>query len=157
MHPYASRPIRFHGVREHRGWRIKVYSIVYDAHGPDWGRFREGRELAMEALPEPEGEEGRPGVGFAIAHQGRNADYFVLGWWDRENELPLRIFVREGGEGWRPAQGSESICVWDLQVLWFEREAYVATLMNLACADPAAAYLARGLDLEPRDEQTIRR
>lgn len=149
MHPYEPRRIRFHEVREHRGWRIKVYSIVYDAAAPDWARFHKGRELALAALPEAEGEAGRPGVGFAIAHQGRNADYFVLGWWDRENELPLRIFVREGGEGWRPARGSESICVWDLQVLWFERDAYVLTLMDPSCPQPASAYLGFELNFDP--------
>lgn len=148
MHPYEPRPIRFHEIREHRGWRLKVYSIVYEAASINWARFQPGVELALDGLPEPARAEGRPGVGFVIAHQGRNADYLVLGWWDRENELPLRVFVRDE-DGWRPARGGESFCVWDLQVLWWERGAYVDTMMNPATSDPVAAYLDRPLTLEP--------
>ena len=71
--------------------------------------------------------EGRPGVGFVIAHQGQTANYTVLAWWDRENELPLRVFVDEAknGDGWRPNEADESVCVWDLEILWKERQAYV--------------------------------
>ena len=74
----------------------------------------------------------RPGVGFAISHQGNGADYAVLGWWDNENELPLRVVVRpQTPDGsWRPARDGESVCVWDLEVIWFERQSYVQTLLN---------------------------
>jgi hypothetical protein len=67
----------------------------------------------------------------------------VLGWWDRDNELPLRVFVRDtaDGEGWRAARGSESVCVWDLQVIWAEREAYVATVMGADADAGRARYL----------------
>jgi hypothetical protein len=52
----------------------------------------------------------------------------IVCWWDRENELPTRIFIRAEGE-WRPASGGESFCVWDLRVMWWEREAYVHTML----------------------------
>ena len=148
MHPYRPRPIAFHGIRGHGGWRLKQYSIIYGGPALDGAGFEPGMEMALRALPSPARTQERPGVGFTIAHQGRNADYVVLGWWDRENELPVRVCVREAGGEWRPARGSESICVWDLQVLWFEREAYVATVLNPACADAADTYLARRLSVE---------
>ena len=152
MHPYHPRTIRFHGVRPHGEWRVKLYSITYDAAHPlEWPRFQAGLELAFGELPRPEWEEGRAGVGFVIAHQGRNADYAVLGWWDRENELPVRVFIRDGAQGWRAARGGESFCVWDLQVLWAEREAYVATVLApgaSGAAHPVNAYLERHLVVE---------
>jgi hypothetical protein len=153
MHPYQPRPILFHGLRSHGEWRVKLYSITWDAaHPVEWPRFQAGLELAYGELPGAARAQGRAGVGFAIAHQGRNADYVVLGWWDRENELPMRVFVREGTEGWRPARGGESFCVWNLQVLWAEREAYVATVLAPGAAGlPHAvdAYLERHLAVEP--------
>ncbi len=49
---------------------------------------------------------------------------------------------------WREAAHTASICVWDLQVMAFERDAYVETVLS-APADPdVEAYLARHLDLE---------
>lgn len=61
-------------------------------------------------------------------------------------ELPLRNFVREfESTAWRAAREAESIRVWDLDVIRFERDAYVRCVL----ADPAAPdlddYLARRL------------
>jgi hypothetical protein len=153
MNAYEPRPICFHGLREVEGWRLKCYSIVYGPDPIDWLAFTPGLALADEALPRPAVTPGRPGVGFVIAHRGRTALYCVLAWWDNENELPVRVFVRalEDAAAWRPARGSESFCVWDLQVIAFEREAYVATLLAPR-TDPGAAtraYLGAVLYREP--------
>lgn len=151
MKPFHPRPVRFHGLRHREGWRLKLYSIVHDGGPPDLAEFEDGIGLATGELPLPAATAERPGAGFVIAHRGRSALYVVLGWWDRENELPLRVWIRpaEGGGGWRPAEGGESFCVWDLEVLWFEREAYVAAVLADGCPDPVRAYLARHLAVEP--------
>ncbi len=148
MHPYTPRPIRFLGVQAHADWRLKFYSIVYGSAPFDAGAFGPGLELALATLPSPAVAEGRPGLGFVIFHRGRSADYLVLGWWDNENELPLRVFVCPARGAWRAARGGESVCVWDLQVIGFERDAYVATLLAQAPQEgPSAVYLAQYLDL----------
>lgn len=86
-----------------------------------------------------------------MEHRGAGADYVVLGWWDRENELPTRVVVREHASEapWRPARASESFCVWDLQVIGFERDAYVSTVLAPdAGPDAVEAYLARNLSVD---------
>jgi len=125
---YAPRPISFHGLERTGGHALKVYSIQYGDTPFDRVRFTGAWALVTESLPTADIEIGRPGVGFVILHQGATGDYFVLCWWDNENELPTRVFVR-GDDGWRPARGGESFCVWDLRVIWSEREAYVATAL----------------------------
>jgi hypothetical protein len=87
--------------------------------------------LAGPSLPQPPTAPGRFGIGFAILHQGRGMDYIVLAWWARENELPMRVFVRqrEPAEPWRPAAGEESICVWDIEVIKRERDLFVRTAL----------------------------
>lgn len=142
--PYQPRPIQFHGLRDVHGQWLKLYSIRYGAEAIRWQVFEGGLNLAFAEVPEPDLARGRPGLGFVIAHQGRTGDYTVLGWWDSENELPLRVFVRDGA-GWRPAQGGESVCVWDLEVIWHERQAYVTTLLAGGSPD---AYLATALTRE---------
>jgi hypothetical protein len=131
--PYAPRPIRFLGVHEHAGWRIKLYSITYGDSPLDRATFNTGLQLAIPDLPQPAESAHRPGVGFAIFHQGRGWHYLVLNWWDNENELPQRIWVRERDGAtarWRRAEGNQSICVWDLQVIFFEREMYVKHVLT---------------------------
>jgi hypothetical protein len=144
MHPFAPRRIEFHGLRSSGGWRLKLYSILYGPGPLDWDSFAPGVAMAESTLPQPAVTPERPGTGFLIAHQGRTRSYAVLGWWDRENELPLRVFVSPDGrpQSWRPSEGSESICVWDLEVLWAEREAYAATVLSPSGSD-VAGYLAR--------------
>ncbi len=110
----------------------------------DWNSFAPGISRAEASLPRPAVTPARPGTGFLIAHQGRTANYLILGWWDQENELPLRVFVSRDRrpEGWRDAEGSESICVWDLEILWAERQAYIATVLAASGSD-VAGYLSR--------------
>ena len=129
--PFSPRPTNRLGIITRGDWRVKCWSIVYGPAPFDRARFDAGIAMALDALPPDARTPERPGLGVIIAHQGNGADYVVLAWWDRENELPLRVFVREQkpGSAWRPAQGSESICVWDLEVLWKEREAYVTTVL----------------------------
>lgn len=132
-HPFAPRPIRPHGLREPApapGWRLKLYSVTLGPE-PDWVRGEPGLQLAESLLPPDPHASGRCGVGFLILHQGRGADYAVLAWWGRENELPIRVVLSERSESagasapWRPARGDESVCVWDLQVIAHERDAWV--------------------------------
>lgn len=143
---YEERAIRATGLVEHAGWRLKAYGISHDGSPPGEEDFGGGVRLALAALPRPAAAVGRPGVGFLISHRGRTADYVVLGWWDRHNEMPVRVFVREPDAAWRPSREGESFCVWDLQVMWFEREAFVGTVMSDEHPDPVAAYLGRILD-----------
>ena|SRR5688572_6625473 len=143
--PYRPRKLVSLGPRPCRGFALKLYAIVYGEKTFTQELFELGLEVACEDLPQPAAADGRPGVGFAIMHQGRTGDYVILGWWDNQNELPLRVFVR-GADGWRPARGGESVCVWDLKVIWHEREAYVATVLSGRGDRWLDAYLAQTLE-----------
>jgi hypothetical protein len=140
--PFAARPIRFLGVNEQFGYRLKTYSITYGESPLNGATFERGMAMATRELPVPAYDVGRPGLGFVICHQGRTGDYIILCWWDRENELPIRVFVRDD-RSWRPAQGSESVCAWDLEVIWHERCAYVETMLKPNIESPVEAYCQR--------------
>lgn len=125
-------------------WRLKLYSIVYGGGELDWDAHDEVWALLADALPTPAVTDQRPGVGFVIAHQGNAVHYLVSGWWDRQNELPFRIWVRglEPEDRWRPAEGNESVCIYDLAVIWYERGAFIETMLAEG-APGVDAYLAR--------------
>ncbi|HEY8021776.1 MAG TPA: isochorismatase [Thermoanaerobaculia bacterium] len=126
--PFEERRIRYHGLRQGSSFRTKLYSVTFDGTDLDWEEFERGLDAAGAALPTPARAPGRPGLAIAIAHHGSGGDYVVLAWWERQNELPTRIFVRDG-DRWRPAS-DESFCVWDLEILWAERNAYVRTVLG---------------------------
>ncbi len=143
--PYASRPVTYRGVIECAGYRLKAYSIIYGDVPLDEAGFEEGLKLAADDLPRPAIDAHRPGVGFVIFHQGDGVQYLVLCWWDRENELPLKVWARysENDTAWRPAKGGESVCVWDLEVIGHERIAYVETILDKPDTPEIEAYLSR--------------
>jgi hypothetical protein len=137
--PFAPRSIEDGGLASVGAFRLKVYEVNCESEPIDRSRFAGSEPLLAAALPKrlsPAG--GRPGVGFVIHHQGRTGDYLVLAWWDRENELPMRVWVREAGS-WRPARDGESICVWDIEILFYERTLWTKTVLSgrpLAAALP---------------------
>jgi hypothetical protein len=154
MNPFVPRPIQFQGLVRHQGWTLKRYTVTLATADAEpatekWLAFTSGRELAFAALPAPARTDVRPGVGFVIEHRGDGADYVVLGWWDRENELPVRVVVRdhEPQSEWRASRESESFCVWDLQVIGFERDAYVRTVLAPNADERALELLPRWLVL----------
>lgn len=131
---YEPRQCAFLGMRKARGFRLKTYSIVQRNFPFERDRFESGMNLVSAKLPQPPVTASRPGFGFVIFHQGAMGDYIVLSWWDNENELPTRVFVRDQNN-WRPARANESFCVWDLRIIWHEREAYVKTILAGAGVD----------------------
>lgn len=140
--PYSPRPVSTLGRIEHRGHRLKLYAIHHDNAMSDPEEFESGLELALEDLPAAAPSEGCPGLGFVILHRGTKMDYVVLAWWTNENELPVRVHVRMRGGTWRVAE-AESFCVWDLEVIAHERDAYVETVLAPEPVGPERAYLDR--------------
>jgi hypothetical protein len=128
--PFKRRRMAHFGICNWNGWSLKCYGVRLGTK--DWRDFDGGWVLARRKLPVPASSSTRPGLGFLILHAG-TADYVVLGWWDNENELPLSIFVRPGGRRrWRKRSAHESVCVWDLEIIWHERNAYVRHVMRAA-------------------------
>lgn len=143
-HSFAPRPTAFVEVRPLAGWRLKLHTITLPGEALDWPQFERGLTLAADALPQPPVAAGRFGVGFVICHQGRGTDYIVLCWWSRENELPIRVFVRprEPQAPWRTARSEESICVWDIEIIKRERDAWVRTALAQAKEPDLETYLS---------------
>jgi hypothetical protein len=128
--PFTPRPAHAHALIDLRGWKLKPYSIR--GRDPAAGLF-DPHVLAVidAALPQPARTKSRPGVAFVIHHIAAPLDYLIVCWWDNENELLTRILVRDAAAAVHdPATpfrltDRESFCVWDMDIMWHERAAYV--------------------------------
>ena len=89
---------------------------------------------ATRALAEP----GVPG--FTIAHQGRSAAMALVYWWAEENEVHRRAYA---GPELAPLTDTGMACVWELEVIDFERRAWLDDVLINADVD---AYLERALE-----------
>lgn len=142
--PYQPRPITPLGVTTLGAWALKRYAIRYPQASGDAAIFAAGRPLVAQWLPPQAQTPQRPGVGFLIEHQGKTMDYLVAGWWDNENELRMAIWITDQGV-WRRAR-EESFCVWDMQVMAFERDAFVRMLLQ--ATPDREGYLASQLTVD---------
>lgn len=67
---------------------------------------------------------------FAICHDGATARYLVLGWWGNDNELFVAVAV-DSGDGWIEQPERYSFCLWDMEVMWHERNAFVEHIFGV--------------------------
>jgi hypothetical protein len=142
--PYAPRSIRFLGLREQRGWRLKVYGIAYRGEAPSPALVERAWVVTGRDLPEPAVGPDRYGVGFVGIHEGRGANLVFLDWWARENELHHLAWVADHRHPLDlqpiPRRGPHG-CIWDLAVIAFERTAWVASALLNPNAPDLDGYL----------------
>ncbi|RDI96909.1 hypothetical protein DVT68_19490 [Dyella solisilvae] len=114
---------------------IKLYTIAatarpvaLSAYLPQLARMKQARPIDWRATP-----------AFAICHDGASARYLVLGWWGNDNEMFVAVAV-EQERGWIEDAARYSFCLWDMEVMWHERNAFVERMYG---AEPSlAAYRA---------------
>lgn len=143
---YEARPIRPLGLWEDAGWRFKAYAITRPGVplGPALESAARGATAAVARLPCAHDTHG---VGFVGIHQGRGYNQVFVDRWVNQNELLHDVFISDEATPARlapPPAGHNSVCVWDLALQAFEREAWVAHAMGPN--GDVQAYLATRLD-----------
>ena len=93
---------------------------------------------AVRALAEP----GVPG--FTIAHDARSAGLGLVYWWANDNEIHMRAFASplDDPGALEPVDGTGMACVWELEVIDFERRAWLEDVLR---AGDVERYLERTL------------
>lgn len=146
---YSPRLVKALPPLDVRGRTLKVYAMFAEPErfstlpDPEWLR-----QLAASVLSEPPQEGDHP-AGFLILHYGAEGDYLLVSqWYDADM---LKHWVRgtvvdaEGNTTVAPlAQRDLIACVWELEVIKFERDAWVNTVLAQGRLDKASidAYVA---------------
>ena len=147
--PYAPRPIRFIELWEHAGWRMKLYGITRGDESLQPELVATAKAAVGRRLEEVPAGRGNYGVGFVGIHQGRGANFVFVDWWADENELHHHVYISksEAPSVLRAATDKDpSVCVWDLGVQAFEREAWLETVLRNSAGPDPEAYLSRRMD-----------
>lgn len=104
----------------HDPHHIKLYAICADSQEADPVPFQ-------TRLAQVKAEWGLDWVNlpaFAIFHRGSSFLYLVLCWWGNDNELFNSVSVLTE-QGWVEDPRRFSFCIYDLEVMWFERQAFI--------------------------------
>ncbi|ASO19204.1 hypothetical protein FHR81_001471 [Actinoalloteichus hoggarensis] len=140
---YTPRPVRFLGIEEAGGWRIKCYGIAEGSRYPRAELVDAGVTRAVEVLTAVRADQGAHGVAYLMAHDSRDQCVVSVDWWMRSHELWQRSF-RSSVE--RPEAFSEIrevlvANVWELAVIGYERAAWMRHVLGNRSGPDFGAYL----------------
>jgi hypothetical protein len=143
--PYKPRHVRFIRREDVEGWQLKLYGIAVNGQEPRPDFVAATRDLAAQVLPQPPAGEDHYGVGFAIAHDARSVGIALIYFWKSENELHQRIFVSPKGDpaAFAPVDNQPAGCVWELEVVDFERRAWLEDVLSNPAGPDLETYLER--------------
>jgi hypothetical protein len=127
---YEPRRIAFLG----REGRVKLYGIG----DPRPALAEATRRAAADAIP-------AGAAGFTIAHAAATAELAIAYWWANENEIHARYFAapKAAPAALAPVEDTGMACIWELEVIDFERRAWLRDVLEDSDLD---AYLARALE-----------
>ena len=133
---YRPRSIRFIGREQLDGWQLKVYGI--GTHAPDARPALVAATLDAARVALPAGG----GAGFVIAHDAMTTGLSLVYWWANENEIHGRFFASplDDPNAYVSYDSTGLSCVWEMEIMDFERRAWLADVLK---NDDLDGYLAR--------------
>ena len=126
---------------------MKLYGIAWRGELPRPELLTAAKRIAAETLAKETADNYK--VGFVGAHDGRNACFVFVDFWGNENELFHRVFLSRANQPLTlvPASASDSsVCVWDLHLQAFEREAWIRHVLRKSDHPDLDGYLAERLN-----------
>ncbi len=141
---YRPRPIRFLEEWPVEGYRLKVYGITRGDPVPAGALLDAAKAVVQRHLSERPTRHTTYGVGFLGVHQGRGANQIFLDRWINENELHHVVYVshpERPTELTRAPDDYNSVCLWDLALQAFEREAWLRCVLANPEGPDLEAYL----------------
>lgn len=146
---YTERAVRFLGVWEINGWKLKVYAIsakrtLADAEIVSAEIVQTGRNTAVEVFTHQPANSY--GLGYVIFHEGAVATWLLLDWWADEIQLRHQLFKANTVRApvFERVTTDLVACVWELAIVAFERQAWIDTMLR----SPNRPDISRYLDLK---------
>jgi hypothetical protein len=120
-----------------RDGQLKHYGIALHDRAPRAALVAATRRAAHDVIPDG-------AIGFTIAHDAKTAGLGIVYWWANDNEIHQRVFAAPVDDpgALEPADGTGMACVWEMEVIDFERRAWLDDVLK---AGDTAGYLERSL------------
>jgi hypothetical protein len=133
---YAERLIRFLGIWEVNGWRLKVYGIsatrgLHDPETVSSEMIDSGRRIAEKVFTRNPTTNSYA-LGYVIFHEGRLANWLLLDWWADEIQVRHQLFKSPSADpaAFERVTSDLVACIWELRVIGFEREAWIEAMLK---------------------------
>ena len=130
------------------GWRLKCYGISCSDVMPGRDLIDATVALAEEGLPSNAIDDGRHGVGFAIAHDGRLGRWAMYFWWSHSVWFHHTLYHSPVGAELRlrPRVGDLVACIYEMSIIEWERQVWIAQALGAGDID---GYVAARMPDQP--------
>jgi hypothetical protein len=135
--PYASRSFWPLGVWSVEALDLKAYFINHELDQPPPSitspLIRAAFDIATTLSEAADAEGDHYGLGFAIIHRGRDANFLLLDWWAHDNIFCQLLYSSALDEPARFTRVSRPLaaCVWEAVVIAHERNSWVVNMMGV--------------------------
>ncbi len=149
---YKTRPVRFIDLYHHDGWVIKLYSIsvlnqVVSTSNIEMARKHLSAWLTKADLYPLDNYK----IATLILHEGKEGCFAIINWWIDESMLQQFVYLAKKETPDRYEIYSDKgiiTCVWEMAILWFERNAWVKHILNQNEKPDWQAYLNQQLNAD---------
>jgi hypothetical protein len=147
---YVPRKAKPRSVITVNGYRLKPYEIYFDEAVKGRIEDDELQGIISPCLP-VSADPLDHGIGFVMVHFARDGNYLLLSRWYGGNMLKHDLFeLKQTPAGWQMISLESTgivACVWELQVITFERQTWVCTAMAKGGTEASfSAYLSTTLE-----------
>jgi len=142
--PFARREVRFLELWQPTGWSIKIYGLTHPRRAMPGGEFLAAVKMLAAPLLGSVAPQDHHGAGFFILHAARKANFILLDHWTGENTIRQNAYTStfDEPEAFTDMTASRLVaCVWELQVLSFERQAWLDAVLANPAGPDLDAYL----------------
>ena len=142
---YQARAITFYDVVRVEDWHVKVYTITNrTAFGADAVLTK-----ALARLSTWLGWAQHTGLpvyqhAFLIVHEAREGVWILLNWWTGGEMIQTAVYFADSATPDVIAPSPHAgalVCVWELEVIWHERRAWISHVLQHAEAPHFGRYL----------------
>lgn len=149
---YKARSVRFMDYVNSNGWTIKVYGISMRKALVSTELIEYAKSNLAKWL---EKSNDYPLTTYKVAtlivHEGREGVFTLLNWWIDENMIQNQVYFSTYDKPNDFEYFSDRgiiCCVWELAVIWFERNAWIQHVLDKSDQPDFAAYLKETLNAE---------
>jgi hypothetical protein len=149
---YKTRPIRFLEVYTFQDWKIKMYSISVRHRLVDAQNIEHAKQLLHVWLQASKIYSLKTyKIATLILHEGKEGCFAIINWWIDENMLQQFVYLATNEQPTEFKLYSNNgifTCVWEMEVLWFEKNAWVKNILMKADNPDVEAYLNEHLNAD---------
>lgn len=130
--PYTPRATRMACIHKCCGWTLKVYEVCFGSHSMPADQLAKTLDFVEKNVPWPSVSISGQNAGFVIVHRGRDAMWLIVHVWQSDIlvQFAFQATLLEPVDFVRLRSDGMCGCVWELEVIKHERDAWVRCSMG---------------------------